>query len=530
LEERLLLSNMTRFARGRDIDGDLWTLRMIGPGEFKVINQPNAASGTDPAPLGQLASIDQIILGGAAPGDTRLIGKVRKAPTGDGRVFFASLKELGGTVTTSQSPFSFGGYSAQDPTFLGPLAIDMPDFWLGQTSTSATAADPSIQIPDGLVTLRFGGADVTYTPPGGTPLANNNKADTFTINLGIPKTRGTSIIARHFVSNAHRGTTGTQVFQDSITISVAGRINLFQADSIQGNGNFPTTGFVGDGGTIVISRQDAATTVTGQIGNVRIGNDATNFGVQTNDKISNFYIGGETSNVLVLAPEIIRNSFFGRGMDTVTMYTGHIETLQANRGALSSEVTTKRGIRRTTFGGDVVDTTIGSGYRMDLQQAFQTQSAPDPIQAQEGGRMDYVLVAGDVKDSVFAVGVEPFEGDYASPYALTIRGGYIHAKVEGTIDNAMIQPDAPGVAFFAATTNVISGPVNPPSVVEPPFPYPGASPRGPRVVKHLQRTRPRTPRPIHVRTMPAASSTRLAAPGWVNPGETTGAADSTEQA
>jgi hypothetical protein len=495
---------MARFLRGLDIDGDAWTLRLHGPGDFQVINQPGDDG--DPIPVGQPALIDQIILGGPDPGTTRLIGKVNPGPNGDGKIFFARFTELGGAVT--QAPISgdsaFGGFAAQDPANLGPHAIDMPGFWLGQTSDSATAPDPTIDIPDGVNTLRFGGVDVTFTPPGGTPLDENSQSDTFTVSIGLPKTWGVSVIVDSIVTNAHQNpTTPTQVFQDGVVFDIQGRVNVFQANTIVGNPDFPSSGFLGGGGTVVRSRQDSLIGVTGQFGFVRIGGDATNFSVQTNDRMQNVYIGGETDNVLFLAPDIIRNMFFGRGMDTVTVFTGHVDSIQSNRGALDTEVTTRRGIRRITFGGDVVNSTILSGYRMDLENSFVNQSAPDDITAHEGGRMDYVLVAGDIMDSVFAAGVEPFEGDFSSPFAVKMRGAYIHAKVEGTIDNSAIQPEFPTTAFFAQTTNVIRGPVNPPKVNEPPFPHMGAPPSGPRVVEHLQPTKPRAPHNRTVRILPA---------------------------
>ncbi len=67
------------------------------------------------------------------------------------------------------------------------------------------------------------------------------------------------------------------------------------------------------GGTYLISQGGAA---TGQIGNVRVGGSATNFTTfvtedplnvaasegQLDAKISNYYIGGQTQNVLLIAP------------------------------------------------------------------------------------------------------------------------------------------------------------------------------------------------------------------------------------
>jgi hypothetical protein len=482
---------MARFLRGIDIDGDVWTLRLVGPGDFQVINQADSSGNI--TPVGQPALIDQITLAGPDPSTTRLIGKVTKAANGDGRVFFANLTELGGTTssTSSNSLTSFAGFAAQDPANLGPHAIDMPGFWLGQTSTSATAADPTIDIRDGVNTLRFGGVDVTYTPPGGTPLSQQSANHTFTINIGVPKTQGVSIIVDRMVSDAHANpTTPTSTFQNSIVVTVRGRLNVFQANSIEGNSAFPSTGLVGGGGTIVISRTDTAASLTGQIGFIRVGNNATNFSVQTDDRIQQTFIGGETDNVFFLAPEIIRNMFFGRGMDSVTVFTGHIETIQANRGAIDTFVTTRRGIRQITMGGDVVTSTFQSGYHMELDQDFSNQTLPSAENAQEGGLIGHVLIAGDVVDSVFAAGVEPFGGDFSSPLAVQVRGGYIHAKIEGTINNSNIQPDAPGTAFFAKTVNVSRGPVIPPRVSTSPYAYPGRSPSGPRVVQHLQRTKP----------------------------------------
>ena len=98
------------------------------------------------------------------------------------------------------------------------------------------------------------------------------------------------------------------------------------------------------GGTFVISQGGAA---TGQIGDVRVGGNATNFTTfvtedplnaaaaegQLDAKISNFYIGGQTNNVLLVAPSGSRNISFGLGMDNVTINSLAISSLQANRDA-----------------------------------------------------------------------------------------------------------------------------------------------------------------------------------------------------
>lgn len=471
LESRRLLA---RTLTGVDVDGDSWVLRLVGPGDLRVIQQ----DGTDqqPVPLGQPGLIASITVAGANPSVTRLVGTVTRGAGGDGRVFFQRLDELGGTGSGSGAG-------------VGLLAVDMPDFWLGQTGSGTTATDsPQILIPDGVVTLRFGGVDTTFAPAGVTPPSQDGAADTFSVSLGLPRTQGTSIIVDRVVSSAQAatGTTTTPV-QDSVVFTVVGRLNVFQANEIAGNADFPPTGFATGGGTVVQSIPDQGTGIVGQIGFIRVGGNATNFSVQTGERISNFYIGGETNNVNVLAPAGARNILFGKGMDRVNILTHYIETLQANRGAVGSTVTVTRDIERLTFGGDVVNTTVLSGYDQNLRTVFQAQQLPaQAASAQVGGAINSVLIAGDVVDSIFAASVEPFDGAFDVPEALVFPHGHISAKVEGTIDNAVAAPDQPDQAFFAKSVKVVQGPVIPPAVPELPFPHPNAPPRGPRVVKGLQ--------------------------------------------
>lgn len=483
LESRALLAKVLT---GIDADGDAWTLRLLGPGDLRVVNQVGADE--LPIPLGEPAQIQSITVGGTDPLHSRLVGVVNSSAQGDGKVFFEALQSLGGRAL---------GVTANN----GIYAIDAPDFWLGRTSTAApTAGTPAgaIDIPDGIVTLRFGGVDATFTPEGGTPLRSGLTDTNFAVNLGLPRTIGTSIIVDQVISDAGPGRPiggepGDPI-QVEVNFLVRGRINLFQADEIRGSTEFPpSTPFLNGGGTHVFSIPDNVTTetpegtgVTGQIGFVRVGNNATNFSVQTNDRISNFFIGGETENVFLLAPEGSRNVYFGKGMDTTTILTHVIMSLQANRGALNSEVISNREIGQVIIGGDMVNTRILSGHQRNLDRIFQTQdlgTVEEP--AQPGGSIRNILIAGDVKDSIIAASVEPFLGSYAVPEALILPGGRITAKVEGNIDNATIQPTEPGRAFFAEHKEVVQGPVTPPDVPEAPYPNPGAPPTGPRVVHNL---------------------------------------------
>ncbi len=476
LEERKLLTSMIT---GFDADGDRWVLKLEGPGALRVTKQPDASG--NPQSLDSLSSIDTITVAGADPITTRLVGQVIRGANGDGKVFFNHLQELGGRAENT---------TGTD----GIEAIDMPAFWLGQTLTATGAAEPSIDIPDGVITLRFGGADTTFTAPGGTPLNTNNTADAFAVNLGLPRTQGTSILIDQSITSAQAGaasTTGTPgtPTQDSVTFTVAGRINQFQANAIQGSTAFPSTGFTGGGGTIVNSIADPATAIIGQIGYSRVGGNATNFSVMTADKISDFYIGGETNNVFELAPNGSRTIGFGKGMDTVTIQTHFITTLQANRGALNSNVTVDRNVGRITFGGDVVNTNIIAGAQQSLATVYQNQAAnTNPPTAQDGGALTNVLVAGSIQDSIFAASVEPFNNDFSDPQALKLPHGHITAKVGGQIDDSNVAGFAPDQAFFSKYVNLIHGQVVPPIVPELPFPNEGSAPSGPRIVPHLQQT------------------------------------------
>lgn len=490
LEARQL---MAASLRGVDIDGDVWVLRLVGAGDLRVTLQPN--SNGDPPRQGQPALIDTITIAGTDPMTSRLVGTVRRGPNGDGKVFFNTMEQLGGV-----SP-KFTGHA------LGLNVIDMPHFWLGQTGSGTGIVTPSIDLPFGVNTLRFGGADVRYAAPGATPPNQDNQADTFTIDIGLPFTYGTSIIVDQIITDAQPGATGRPAIQDAVQIDVSGRLNTFQANAIRGNAGFPTTGLVGGGGTILRSIPDQTVGITGQIGFVRVGGTATNFGVQTNDRISNLYIGGETSHVFILAPEGSRHLEFGLGMDQVTIRSLVIETLQANRGAIGSDVKVADKIGRITIGGDVVNTTVLAGLALEAGTIFQTQTDPGTANAKSTGAIQNVLIAGDVTNSIFAAAVEPFEGQYDSPQALFFPHGVIKAKVEGRINNTDATPDKPREAFYAKTVVRTSGPVAPPNVVVPPFPHPHAPPRGSRVSRKLQPTVP--PRRVRPAPTPTAQ-TRLA--------------------
>ncbi|MEO6810096.1 MAG: hypothetical protein ABI353_13360, partial [Isosphaeraceae bacterium] len=398
LESRRLLAATFR---GTDIDGDIFTLRLAGTGDLRVerVKADGVTPETDPS---QPALISKITVAGTDPTASRLIGRVTKGAGGDGKVFFDSM-------------VGYGGLGAGTPGALGIQTIDMPGFYLGATTaTPATPGGPvaSINLPDGVNTLRFGGVDTTYTRPGATPLNQNNTNDQFTIQLGLPLQLGTTVVVDKIVTSgqaAQPTTTGQpgQPTQDGVTFNVTGRINTFQANSIEGNADLPTSGFEGGGGTIVASIPDKNNTITGQIGFVKVGGNATNFSTQTNDKVSNFYIGGETDNVFLLAPGGSRDLYFGKGLDNTTIRSHYIGSLQTNRGAIQSEVFVDRNIGRLSFGGDVINTHVISGVEQGLLGVLQNQQAPTNVNVQNGGSIQQILIAGDVTNSVFVASVDP---------------------------------------------------------------------------------------------------------------------------
>jgi hypothetical protein len=496
---------------GLDAKGDQWTLQLIGPGSLTVTKQPDSSG--NPAPLESLSDIDTITIGGLNPLTSKLIDHVTPAAGSDGRVFFDQLDEL----PSRSDEFSNG---------LGPLSINIPDFWLANTtpaSSTATPSPPAINIPDGVNTLRFGGVDTTIgqtNPPPSTA-----SSDQYTVELGQPQFGGTRIIIDKSISSAQTVTsssssTATSTIQHAVVFAVSGRLDLFQANEIDGDADLPPGQFEnnnanasGFGGTWVVSGTPNITgfqapffansqlegASTGQIGNIRIGGNATNLssfvfdGTGTgNARISNFSVGGETNNVMIIAPNSLHNAVFGKGMDNVDIYTHIINTLQANRDALNSQVFVDRTISNAMIGGPVNNTDVITGVMQNYQNIYDNvtgqssnpiisgsvSAPPLPLNAQTGGGMT-VLVAGDVTDSVFSASVQPGTTtttssgvtvpQFGGANDLVLPTGKINAKVEGTIDNSNATPDQPTRAFYAKSVNLSSGPVVPPNAPEAPY-------------------------------------------------------------
>jgi hypothetical protein len=550
LETRQLLSSLSTTpsasVSGTDTKGDRWTLTLYGPGTINVVDSAGNAFTKDTKDTPD--DINTITVSGTVTTQSRLVGKVTFVPTGsDGRVFFQQL-----TIANT------GAYGHLDPNLVRPrittpqngiAAVDMPNFWLGNTSGVAptqnsnfhSAPGPGglgttqfklaggINAVEGINTLRFGGVDTTFTPSGGTSLDATGQNNEFVINLGPPIIGGTSIIVNKVITSASSstasGATTPTAHQQSVTFVVNGRINLFQANEIDGNTSTvpsgtstlslaptqftlppSTTTPLLPGGTYLVSDVGGGVT-TGQIGDIRIGGNVTNFTAMALDtdlftfpspdpaqgpQVSNFFIGGETNNVALVAPAGSRNVFFGRGMDNTFINTEFIQNLQANRGAIGSAVTVKRQIDNMIMGGDVVNSLIQSGYDQELSavanspatslqgqpiaaggvfngeapptilnriaNTFTNQATSSPLA--HGGGQIHGRIAGNVTNSIVSVSVDPDPSGindpgqieqvtsrhfpFGAPDNIVLPRGTLSVKVEGKIDNSAIQQGSTG--------------------------------------------------------------------------------------
>ena len=188
---------------------------------------------------------------------------------------------------------------------------------------------------------------------------------------------------------------------------------------------------------------------TGQIGDIRIGGNATNFTAfaldtdtftsppsvdpVTGPQVSNFFIGGQTDNVILVAPSGSRNVFFGQGMDNVFINTEFIQNLQANRGAVGSAVTVKRNIGNMVMGGDVINTVIQSGYDQDLSAVANSPATSiQGVTFPAGG-----VFNGEAPPTIInRISNAAFNQATFSP--LAHGGGAIHGRIAGNVTNSII--------------------------------------------------------------------------------------------
>src|SRR5262249_54217824 len=140
----------------------------------------------------------------------------------------------------------------------GLAAVDMPGFFLADTSngtfTPATGQPTGmINIPDGTTSLRFGGVHTTaFTQPSGTAATRAlpppaGQGVMFDINRGLRQYPGATIVPDTITSdNRPAATPGGSPILDTVTFNVQGRLNLFQANTINGESPPPTSRYQGN--------------------------------------------------------------------------------------------------------------------------------------------------------------------------------------------------------------------------------------------------------------------------------------------
>ncbi len=138
LETRQLLSSLstvpTATVSGTDTKGDRWTLTLYGPGTLNVVDKNGNAF--TPANKYTPDDINTITVSGTVTAESRLVGKVTYVPAGsDGRVFFQQL------TINNNAEYGQLNTALVHPKALTPqngiAAVDMPGFWLGNTSGTA---------------------------------------------------------------------------------------------------------------------------------------------------------------------------------------------------------------------------------------------------------------------------------------------------------------------------------------------------------------------------------------------------------
>ena len=257
LETRQLLSSLSTHVSasvsGTDTNGDKWTLTLYGPGTLNVVDQNGTAFTKDTQDITRRHQHDHRFRDGhlAEPaGGQGDLGPARiptgassssssrsttRGPTGNSTRTWC-CRELGRPRTASRRwtcPTS--GWAT--PTRRTDAEFELP---LGRRDLRSTPFKLAggINAPEGINKLRFGGVDTTFTPNGGTPLNQTKQNNEFVVNLGPPVRRadqphhGQGDHRRRFLHHVRHHDT---VFQQSVTFVVNGRINLFQANEIDGN-------------------------------------------------------------------------------------------------------------------------------------------------------------------------------------------------------------------------------------------------------------------------------------------------------
>ena len=248
-------------------------------------------------------------------------------------------------------------------------------------------------------TLKFGGVDTTHNQVN-PPAIHRHERHGERRCSACRTYGGTRIIIDKSISSTQSiaSTTGgaPTIIQHGVDFAVSGRLNLFQANEIDGDALNPPGQFsdqvstaTGTGGTNVVSgtanvsalprtssrsspaRSPAPSAPSGSAGTPPTSRRSSSTPpAPQGARINNYSVGGETNNVLVVAPNGMQNAAFGKGMDTTDILTNVINTLQANRGAINSNVFVDRTISQVRFGGDVVDSNFLTGVAQNFSTIY----------------------------------------------------------------------------------------------------------------------------------------------------------------
>ncbi len=233
----------TAVVRGMDPDGAQWTMRLYGPGALNVV-------GVD----GDVFTRADWHLAGIDRHDHRRGGDHDLDPPGRPRFIPTRRQECQGLLPELDRHADWragqdrrgAGRAISGPSRTASSPSTCPiSIWhiprranraSRRKSTRPRCRPAKSIIPQGVLTLRFGGVDVDYTPAGGTPLNQTGQSNEFQISLGLPVVQGTSIIVNTVNSDGEANSPRAQpAFQDYATFLVTGRLNLFQANKIDGN-------------------------------------------------------------------------------------------------------------------------------------------------------------------------------------------------------------------------------------------------------------------------------------------------------
>ena len=410
------------------------------------------------------------------------------------------------------------------------------------TTSTATQPRASINIPDGVNSLRFGGADTTKffgTDPTQS-LAQDGQNDQFLIRLGVPASIGTSIVVNKVISDAQAAaasTTGTanSPTQKSVVFEVAGRINLFQANEIDGNTAIPRPPR-----RQLRRRDDRRLAHRPDQRDHRRDRPSSGSAATRPTSRSSDQRQDRPTSTSAARPTTSRSSWPRARPATSTSARGptpdHPDPLDreppANRGMTNSNIVSERMIgdlsarrRRESTRRSSRATTRASGrHQPDREQRLSQlgqyfQSAVDHPDARRPGRRQHhdvhrrqhlQLGLRGLGQPDLAAGRPRGDVTFGDPEDVFLPLGKIIAKVQGSIDNSTrVEPEMPTTAFYAHTVVKTHGVVVPPNVVEEPIcrrpPRRSAAGRHPRSSRPPA-TRPRRParRPPPPRRRPPA--------------------------